>query len=126
MEDYYKILGVQKGATEDDIKKAYRKLAQEHHPDRPSGNEKNVKVINEAYQVLSNKEKRAQYDRFGRSFSGGGPSGFGAGAGFEGFDMNFNDFGDLTDIFETFFTGMGGKRRKTYTRGSDLQFIQDV
>lgn len=127
-DDYYKILGVQKGATDDDIKRAYRKLAQEHHPDRPTGNEKKFKEVNEAYQVLSNKEKRAQYDRFGKSFNGGGP-GFSGGQGFEGFDfsnVNFNDFGDFTDIFETFFTGMGGKKRKTYTRGSDLQFIQDV
>lgn len=128
-EDYYKILGVSKTATDEDIKKAYRKLAQEHHPDRPTGNEKKFKEINEAYQVLSNKDKRAQYDRFGKTFSGnGGPgfSGFGNGAGFEGFDFNFGDMGDISDIFETFFTGMGGKRRKTYTRGSDLQFVADI
>jgi len=125
-DDYYKILGINKAATDDDIKKAYRKLAQEHHPDRPAGNEKKFKEINEAYQVLSNKDKRAQYDRFGKTFNGAGGPGFSGGAGFEGFDMNFGDFGDLSDIFETFFTGMGGKKRKTYTRGSDLQFIQDV
>ncbi len=126
MNDYYQILGVQKGATDEEIKRAYRKLAQEHHPDRPTGNEKKFKEINEAYQVLSNKEKRAQYDRFGKTFNGAGGPGFSGGAGFEGFDMNFGDFGDLSDIFETFFTGMGGKRRKTYTRGSDLQFIQEI
>lgn len=129
MNDYYKILGVTKTASDDEIKRAYRKLAQEHHPDRPTGNEKKFKEINEAYQVLSNKEKRAQYDRFGKTFNGaGGPgfSGFGNGAGFEGFDFNFGDMGDISDIFETFFTGMGGKRRKTYTRGSDLQFVQEV
>ncbi len=137
MADYYHILGITKTASEDEIKKAYRRLAQEHHPDRPTGNEKKFKEINEAYQVLSNKEKRAQYDRFGRVFTGGQPGGgfggFSAGGGSasggEGFDfgdINFGDFGDITDIFETFFTGMGGKRRKTYTRGSDLQFTQEI
>ena len=126
MDDYYKILGVNKTATEDDIKRAYRKLAQEHHPDRPTGNEKKFKEINEAYQVLSNKEKRAQYDRFGKTFNGAGGPGFSGGQGFEGFDFNFGDMGDLSDIFETFFTGMGGKKRKTYTRGNDLQFVQEV
>ncbi len=125
-DDYYKILGVSKTATEDDIKRAYRKLAQEHHPDRPTGNEKKFKEINEAYQVLSNKEKRAQYDRFGKTFNGAGGPGFSGGQGFEGFDFNFGDMGDLSDIFETFFTGMGGKKRKTYTRGNDLQFVQEV
>ncbi|MDO8601789.1 MAG: DnaJ C-terminal domain-containing protein [bacterium] len=128
--DYYHILGITKAATEEDIKRAYRRLAQEHHPDRPSGNEKKFKEINEAYQVLSNKEKRAQYDRFGKTFNGAGGPGFSGGqGGFDGFDfgnININDFGDLGDIFETFFTGMGGKKRKTYTRGSDLQFIQEV
>lgn len=130
-EDYYKILGVSKGASEDDIKRAYRKLAQEYHPDRPTGNEKKFKEINEAYQVLSNKEKRAQYDRFGRTFSGaGGPGGFGFGGGGFGFDANFDqsgfaDMGDLSDLFESFF-GMGGRRRKTYTRGNDLQITQEI
>ena len=131
--DYYKLLGVQKGANEDEIKRAYRKLAQEHHPDRPTGNEKKFKEINEAYQVLSNKEKRAQYDRFGKTFAGGQGGGFGGfnPGDFGGFNVNFdgadmNGFGDFGDIFESLFTGMGGRKRKTYTRGSDLQSIQEI
>src|SRR6185436_19437717 len=131
-EDFYKILGVSKNASEDDIKRAYRKLAHEYHPDKTGGNEKKFKEINEAYQVLGSKEKRAQYDRFGRNFSSGGagqagqPGGFGGGFGF---DANFDpsQFGDLGDIFESFFGGGGGgRRRKTYTRGNDLQIVQEV
>jgi len=67
--DYYKILGINKDASEEDIKKAFRKLAHKYHPDK-GGDEKKFKEINEAYQVLSSKEKRAQYDRFGRVFDG--------------------------------------------------------
>ncbi len=128
--DYYKILGVEKNSSDDDIKKAYRKLAQQYHPDKASGNEQKFKEINEAYQVLSNKEKRAQYDRFGKTFTGG--QGGGAGfSGFQGFDfsnINFDmgEMGDLGDIFESMFGSMGGKRRKTYTRGNDLQAIQQI
>lgn len=65
--DYYKILGVEKTASDDDIKKAYRKLAHQYHPDKKGGDEKKFKEINEAYQTLSNKDRRAQYDRFGKS-----------------------------------------------------------
>src|SRR3989344_3193257 len=74
MKDYYQILGVSKTASEEDIKKAYRKLAHQYHPDKAGGNENKFKEINEAYQVLSSKEKRSQYDRFGQTFSAGGPS----------------------------------------------------
>jgi molecular chaperone DnaJ len=129
--DYYELLGVKKGATEEEIKKAYRKLAHQHHPDKAGGDEKKFKEINEAYQVLSNAEKRAQYDRFGKNFSGGGP-GSGQPGGF-GFDINmdgmdFGGMGDIGDIFETMFGGGmgGGRRRKTYTSGSDLQITQDI
>ena len=129
-EDFYKILGVSKNASDEDIKRAYRKLAHEHHPDKAGGNEAQFKKINEAYQVLGSKEKRAQYDRF----SSGGGSAFGGGhygqhaGGFGGFDagnIDPSEFGDLGDIFESFFGG-GGRRRKTYTRGSDLQVNQDI
>ena len=95
MEDFYKILGVNKSASEDDIKRAYRKLAHEHHPDKSSGNEKKFKEVNEAYQVLGSKEKRAQYDRFGTA-GVGGQAGYGhqhAGGGFggfSGFEGNFD------------------------------------
>ncbi|HSA08714.1 MAG TPA: DnaJ domain-containing protein, partial [Candidatus Moranbacteria bacterium] len=79
--DYYKILGVNKNASDDEIKKAYRKLAHQHHPDKQGGDSNKFKEINEAYQVLSDKTKRQQYDQFGRTFEqrGGGQAG-----GFEG------------------------------------------
>src|SRR5277367_5638904 len=76
--DYYNILGIGKSASEDDIKKAYRKLAHQYHPDKTGGDDKKFKEINEAYQVLSDKNKRAQYDRFGTAEPMGG---FGGGAG---------------------------------------------
>lgn len=127
--DYYEVLGVGRGASDAEIKSAYRKLAQKYHPDKSTGDEKKFKQINEAYQVLSNKDKRAQYDRFGKTFDSG--AGFGAG-GFDprnfGFDFNFDgfssDFSDLGDIFESFFGS--GRRRKTYTRGSDIQLEQVI
>ncbi|MDP2855870.1 MAG: DnaJ domain-containing protein, partial [bacterium] len=69
--DYYKILGVNKNASEEEIKKAYRKMAHQYHPDKAGGSGDKFKEVNEAYQVLSNKEKRQQYDQFGRVFDGG-------------------------------------------------------
>ena len=82
--DYYKVLGVDKNASKDDIKKAFRRLAHKYHPDKKGGDEKKFKEINEAYQVLSNDQKRSQYDQFGSSaFSGAGPQ---PGGGFGGFD----------------------------------------
>ena len=69
MKDYYEVLGVSRGASQDDIKKAYRNLAHKYHPDK-GGDEQKFKEINEAYQVLSNQEKRSQYDQFGRTFDG--------------------------------------------------------
>src|SRR3989344_1499855 len=99
MRDYYEILGVSKYASEDDIKKAFRRLAHQYHPDKLGGDEKKFKEVNEAYQVLSNKEKRAQYDQFGRTFSGAeggqhGPFGFGQqGIGGFGFSDIFSGGG---------------------------------
>ncbi len=113
--DYYKLLGVDKSASADEIKKAFRKLAQKLHPDKPGGDEKKFKEINEAYTVLSNPEKRKQYDTFGSADGAG--QGFNGGQGFGGFDFNgfqqgFNgqhvDF-DIGDIFSQFFGG-GMKR----------------
>jgi molecular chaperone DnaJ len=114
--DYYSILGVDKSANEDEVKRAFRKLAHEHHPDK-GGKEEKFKEINEAYQVLGDKEKRARYDQYG---SADGPQGFGGfgggGSGFEGFDPS--QFGDLGDIFGNFFGG-GGRGRPQ--KGQDLQ-----
>ena len=132
--DYYKILGVQKSASEDEIKKAYRKLAHQFHPDKAGGDEKKFKEINEAYQVLGNKEKRAQYDQFGRVFEGGMPGGAGGPNPFEGFDFGGGGFswnagmgGDMNDIFESIFEQFGGgRRRTTYTQGSDMEIVQHV
>lgn len=134
MIDYYKILGIEKNASEEDIKKAYRKLAHQYHPDKASGNAEKFKEINEAYQVLSNKDKRAQYDRFGRVFSSGGGSASGGngpfGNGFEfgfGFDpSNLEDLGGISDIFDAFFEGLGVRKRKSYHRGSDVEFVQEL
>lgn len=120
--DYYKILGVDRNASEEEIKKAFRKLAHQYHPDR-GGDEKKFKEINEAYQILSNKEKRAQYDRFGQTFDGQSPFGFGW--DFKGFE-GFEDLGDLGDIFESFFEGFGFKKRRTYKRGSDLELAIEI
>lgn len=134
--DYYQILGVGKNASEDEIKKAFRKLAHEHHPDKKSGDEKKFKELNEAYQVLSNSEKRKQYDQYGQTFeqaqaSGqGGFGGFSQGQGFGGFGsggVNF-DFGDLGDIFGDFFGGKTRTRTKTSSRsrGSDLEMAINI
>jgi molecular chaperone DnaJ len=128
MKDYYQILGVSRDASEDEIKKAYRKLAHKYHPDK-GGDEKKFKEINEAYQILSNKEKRAQYDRFGRVFEGG--------AGFEpGFDTGFSwgrfsegfefDFGDLSEMMEEFF-GFGiPRRKKDLKRGKSIEIEIEI
>ena len=125
MDDYYKILEINKNASEEEVKKAYRRLAHQHHPDRPGGNAEKFKKINEAYQILSNKEKRTQYDRFGKTFSAEGGSPFGWEFGFD--PGNFEDLGGIGEIFDAFFEGMGVKRRKkTYNRGSDVEVIQEI
>lgn len=111
MKDYYKILGVSKNASKDEIKKAYRKLAHEHHPDKKGGDEKKFKEINEAYQVLSDDKKRAQYDKYGKTFEG--QTGFeGFDFGGQGFDFSgaFGESFGLGDIFEQFFGHFGGQQ----------------
>ena len=119
--DYYEVLGVEKGASDDEIKKAHRKLAKKYHPDlnrdNPEAAEK-FKELNEAYEVLSDKDKRAKYDQFG--FAGVDPN-YGGGAG--GFGGGF-DMGDLGDIFGSMFGGFGGSsrsRRNAPQRGETLQ-----
>lgn len=111
MKDYYQILGLNKTASVDEIKRAYRKLALQYHPDKGGGNEAKFKEINEAYQVLSDPQKRSQYDQFGRTdFSAGNGQGGNPFGGFEGFDFGGGGFeggfsfgGGLGDIFEDFF-----------------------
>lgn len=127
--DYYKILGVEKNASQDELKKAFRKLAHQYHPDKQGGDETKFKEINEAYQVVGDAEKRQKYDQFGSDFEQQG--GFGGGAGWEDFmraarngqgggqGFNFNFGGDMGDIFGDFFGGgsRGGRQR----RGNDVQ-----
>jgi len=121
--NYYEILGVGKGASDEEIKKAYRKLAHQYHPDKQGGDESKFKEINEAYQVLSDKEKRAQYDRFGSAFEqgAGGAGGFG-GFDFSGFGgaSGFNFEGDLGDIFGDIFGGGARTRRARQEKGQDV------
>ncbi|MFA6407174.1 MAG: molecular chaperone DnaJ [Candidatus Paceibacterota bacterium] len=128
MKDYYHILGVERNASEEEIKKAYRKLAHQHHPDKVGGDTAKFKEMNEAYQVLSNKEKRAQFDQYGQTFDGaGGMPGGGAGFGGMRWNVNAEDLGDLGDIFETFFGGQAaGNQRPTYRRGSDIEVHEEI
>ncbi|MFT5179506.1 MAG: DnaJ-class molecular chaperone [Candidatus Paceibacteria bacterium] len=117
--DHYKTLGVDKEASKEDVKKAFRKLAQKYHPDKPSGDEAKFKEINEAYTVLSDDQKRAQYDQFGNAFSGGGGGGGAQGFGgfdFSGFSQGGADF-DINDILGQMFGGGRGRVQK----GRDIQ-----
>lgn len=127
MKDYYKILGVEKNASQDEIKKAFRKLALEHHPDKNGGKDEKFKEINQAYSTLSDPKKRQHYDTFGSD----GPSQGAGGQGFGGFD--FSGFGqgqgadmefDLGDIFGSMFGGGGRRggasRGRSRTRGADI------
>jgi molecular chaperone DnaJ len=117
--DYYEVLGLTRSAGEPDLKKAYRKLAMEYHPDRnkePDAADK-FKEINRAYEVLSDPQKRAAYDRFGHAAVDGN----GSGAGFDGFHQGFDGFGD---IFDAFFGGSqrGRSRKRGPARGADLRY----
>ncbi|HSX33166.1 MAG TPA: molecular chaperone DnaJ [Candidatus Saccharimonadales bacterium] len=124
--DYYEVLGVSKDASADEIKKAFRRLAVQHHPDKEGGSEERFKEINEAYEVLKDQSKRQRYDQFGHAGVGGasGATGNPFGGGFNGQNVNF-DFGDigLGDIFENFFGGgFGGQRaRAEQRRGRDVE-----
>lgn len=124
--DYYEILGVSKTASQDEVKKAFHKLAHKYHPDKKDGDEVKFKEASEAYQTLSDETKRKQYDTYGHGFSGAGQGGFqgGNGYGSQGFGFDFGggqgfDMGDLGDIFGDFFGGgMGGRGQAR--RGRDI------
>ena len=128
--DYYEVLGLKKGASDDEIKKAYRKMAIKYHPDRNLNNkeeaEAHMKEINEAYDVLKDPQKKAQYDQFGHDAftagGGGGAGGFGGFGGFGGGGFS-GGFGDCGDIFDTFFGGGGRSqaRRNGPEQGADLR-----
>lgn len=134
--DYYNILGVKKDASKDEIKKAFRKLAHQYHPDKQGGNETKFKEVNEAYSILSDDRKRNEYDTYGQTFNGAGPGGFGGGQGFGGFDFSqftqggfggangqgFGDF-DFGDIFSSVF---GGATRERSKRGRDISIDIEI
>jgi len=125
MKDYYQILGLQKGASREEVKKAFRKLSSQYHPDKKTGDESRYKEITEAYATLGDEKKKAEYDTYGHSFSGGGGN-TGGSQGFGGFNWaDFQTAGqsgqgfefDISDIFENF--GFGAGRQKT-ARGRDI------
>ncbi len=131
--DYYDVLGVGKDASDDEIKKAFRKKAVAHHPDKEGGDEAKFKEVNEAYEVLKDERKRQRYDQFGHAgvgtsaaSDGGNPFGGGAG-GFGGQNVNF-DFGDLGlgDIFGSFFGGGAGGGQRRSSRGRDVETNVDL
>ena len=137
--DYYEVLGVGKNATDEELKKAFRKLAKKYHPDANLDNkeeaERQFKEVNEAYEVLSDKQKRQMYDQFGfdgpQGFNGQGGGYYSYGSGFDGFGgfSDFGDFGDLGDIFSSFFGGGSSRSRanSTYARkGADLKINLDI
>ncbi|HLZ60730.1 MAG TPA: DnaJ domain-containing protein, partial [Ktedonosporobacter sp.] len=115
--DYYEVLGVSRSASDDEVKKAYRRLAKQYHPDanKEQGAEARFIEVNEAYEVLSDTQKRATYDRFGHAGLSNG-----TGAGFN----DFSSFSSINDLFETFFAGTAGgtQRRSGTQRGADLRY----
>jgi len=116
--DYYDVLGVSKSATADEIKRAYRKQAVQHHPDKTGGDDAKFKELGEAYEALSDPQKRAAYDQFGEAGAQGNPFGGGGRAG--GYDFNGAGF-DFSDILNQFMGGMGGQRQQAAAGGRDLE-----
>jgi len=126
--DYYQILGISREASPEEIKKAYYKLAHKYHPDK-GGDEKKFKEINEAYQVLSNKDKKAQYDRFGRVFEGapGAEPGFDFQWAWGRPDINFDfEFGDLGEMVEEMFGFGAPRKRKDFKKGRDIEIEMEI
>jgi len=129
--DYYEVLGVGKNASADEIKKAFRRLAVQYHPDKEGGDEAKFKEINEAYEVLKDSSKRQRYDQFGHAGvggNGGGGNPFEGFGGFGGQGQNINfDFGDLGlgDLFGSFFGG-GGQQRQRQNRGNDVEATVEI
>ncbi len=121
MKDYYQVLGLQKGASRDEVKKAFRKLSAQYHPDKKTGDEARYKEITEAYATLGDEKKKAEYDTYGHSFAGGQPGGGAGGFNWADFAQGGQNGGgfefDISDIFENF--GFGGGSRKQ-TRGRDI------
>jgi molecular chaperone DnaJ len=124
--DYYEVLGIGKNASPDEIKKAFRRLAIQHHPDKEGGDETKFKEINEAYEVLKDTSKRQRYDQFGHAGVGGSAAsdgnpfaGFGS-AGGQNANFDFGDLG-LGDIFESFFGGQGRGQGRSAARGRDVE-----
>ncbi len=121
--DYYDVLGVPKSATADEIKRAYRKVAHQHHPDKDGGDEAKFKEASEAYEVLGDQQKRSSYDQYGHAGTGGNPFAGGAqssGSGFGGFDYSGGGF-DFSDILNDFMGGFSGTHKQAPQRGRDLE-----
>jgi molecular chaperone DnaJ len=133
--DYYEVLGVEKGASDDEIKKAFRRKAVELHPDKEGGDEQKFKEVNEAYEVLKDSSKRQRYDQFGHAGVGGASGGNGGGNPFGGFNsfggqgqevhFDFGDMGGLGDIFGSFFGG-GQQKRSRAARGRDIEMSLEL
>ncbi|MFZ5559541.1 MAG: DnaJ domain-containing protein [Patescibacteria group bacterium] len=143
--DYYKILGISKGASKEEIRRAYRELAQKYHPDKKGGDEKKFKEINEAYQVLSDDNKRQQYDHFGTTFSPFA-EGYGGQGRWEGFNWEdiFSSFGQsygrqggfyshrinledlLSDMFDDIFSGAGFSFTRRKSRGRNIVLEMEI
>lgn len=137
--DYYEVLGVEKNATDEELKKAFRKMAKKYHPDANPDNKKEAEIkfkeVNEAYETLSDPQKRRMYDQFGHNgpqgFGGGNPGGGYYSYSTSGFD-GFSDFGDLGDIFSSFFGGgFGGSRNSKNAnngprKGADLKYNMEI
>lgn len=118
--DFYEVLGVTKEASQDEIKRAYRNLARKYHPDvnKESGTSEKFKEINEAYQILSDPNKRSQFDYYGQAGEAGGSGGFGGGGPFQGAE----GFGEFGDLFDMFFGRQSAGRRAGPERGEDLRY----